>query len=174
MGCDGIDTSGICCRARFQSTHPVWDATALRSVHVDSSPQFQSTHPVWDATIKQGDVIEVTRDFNPRIPYGMRLGRCSVKGSKIFIFQSTHPVWDATDFFQFSGFFEVISIHASRMGCDHLALALYSEMVAYFNPRIPYGMRRVSCSPTRSDWSLFQSTHPVWDATVAVCCAAHC
>ena len=35
---------------------------------------------------------------------------------------------------------------------------------AYFNPRIPYGMRHVKAHPMR--WLLlFQSTHPVWDAT---------
>ena len=34
-------------------------------------------------------------NFNPRIPYGMRLG-LQVKYPKAFVFQSTHPVWDAT------------------------------------------------------------------------------
>ena len=34
---------------------------------------FQSTHPVWDATATVGAVIQSPGYFNPRIPYGMRL-----------------------------------------------------------------------------------------------------
>ena len=56
-------------------------------------------------------------DFNPRIPYGMRL-QDAVKAKLDSLFQSTHPVWDAT-----------------------LTVLPLLEHV------------------------LFQSTHPVWDAT---------
>ena len=83
---------------------------------------------------------KAVRDFNPRIPYGMR--RYSVQDDHTVIrFQSTHPVWDAT--FQAQPLYadHPISIHASRMGCDLKMLTI------------------VEPSPE------FQSTHPVWDAT---------
>ena len=56
----------------FQSTHPVWDATIF---FVDIPPfvQFQSTHPVWDATLVSRRAQISSFNFNPRIPYGMRL-----------------------------------------------------------------------------------------------------
>ena len=103
------------------------------------------------------------RDFNPRIPRGMRpiwiitpltLGR----------FQSTHPARDATNAGTSLAFLFPISIHASREGCDcrmcrkafarqgfqstHPARdatclgAPKTPKLSYFNPRIPRGMRR--------------------------------
>ena len=56
--------------------------------------RFQSTHPVWDATSNQQ-----TMQFAD-------------------IFQSTHPVWDATHIAATECDVVLISIHASRMGCD--------------------------------------------------------
>ena len=122
----------------FQSTHPVWDATQAPS-YGGYIQMFQSTHPVWDAT--------------PAAHQQHGSGR----------FQSTHPVWDATHP-RAPGYEPPdVSIHASRMGCDRQRKRSFRRRKS-FNPRIPYGMRRV-------DWSvmiggmLFQSTHPVWDAT---------
>ena len=57
------------------------------------------------------------KDFNPRIPYGMRRHSPS-RRETTSEFQSTHPVWDAT----------------RKKTADALTI--------YFNPRIPYGMRR--------------------------------
>ena len=102
--------------------------------------RFQSTHPVWDATSPQS---YTTSDFE---------------------FQSTHPVWDATRQFSLANPFKSISIHASRMGCDYCAL-VPGVRPANFNPRIPYGMRQAFFSSIRSA-GIFQSTHPVWDATL--------
>ena len=103
------------------------------------------------------------RDFNPRIPYGMR-PKPSKTSRPTLLFQSTHPVWDAT----------------SRSTVTSLT-------ILNFNPRIPYGMRRqlglfaggplISIHASRMGcdlgcdrtWEslLFQSTHPVWDATAS-------
>ena len=80
--------------------------------------KFQSTHPVWDATLSLIDGCTAWNHFNPRIPYGMRLALHVLPSvlllnfnpripygmrlvSRIYIikqdlFQSTHPVWDAT------------------------------------------------------------------------------
>ena len=127
---------------------------------------FQSTHPVWDATT--GEI------------------GCLPQSA----FQSTHPVWDATSKRRFDYPRIVISIHASRMGCDPClqsqmvhtkAISIHASrmgcdlgwasagarIITYFNPRIPYGMR--PCGSGRHDAKKgFQSTHPVWDATKAV------
>ena len=189
----------------FQSTHPVWDATFQAqplyadhpiSIHasrmgcdlkmltiVEPSPEFQSTHPVWDATFDDRSLVTLLR------------------------FQSTHPVWDATSIAARTRDARLISIHASRMGCDHtlrqvvqiIVISIHASRMGCdignsrkpleikisihasrmgcddtrrqdgrpqvnFNPRIPYGMRlfvgvAVICT------CVFQSTHPVWDAT---------
>ena len=58
-----------------------------------------------------------------------------------------------------------ISIHASRMGCDGPVLRC-GEHDFYFNPRIPYGMR-LQVLEAEIDKRQFQSTHPVWDATLS-------
>ena len=49
------------------------------------------------------------------------------------------------------------------MGCDDDRV-LFGDVRDDFNPRIPYGMRHRCSSSCASDL-LFQSTHPVWDAT---------
>ena len=62
---------------------------------LSSFPRFQSTHPVWDATCMDSTCSTSLMDFNPRIPYGMRPSKL-IPGRRMRIFQSTHPVWDAT------------------------------------------------------------------------------
>ena len=57
----------------------------------------------------------------------------------------------------------LISIHASRMGCDRRS-SVRRTLCRDFNPRIPYGMRRHG-NLHRIIGCRFQSTHPVWDAT---------
>ena len=146
---------------RFQSTHPMRDATSKPqhpatshtiSIHASHAgcdllmplikpiPKlFQSTHPMRDATWQE---------------------TC---GNTLSGFQSTHPMRDAT-FFLFQCFFViVISIHASHAGCDCLlsflrvldvqfqsthpmrdATKYWAKNTSsshYFNPRIPCGMR---------------------------------
>ena len=103
----------------FQSTHPVWGATRSMPSMASSSDLFQSTHPVWGATFSRSGDGARPAYFNPRTPCGVRpfrTGRCNT----CFLFQSTHPVWGATS-------------------------------------------RRASRS---DDTPIFQSTHPVWGATV--------
>ena len=78
--------------------------------------------------------------FNPRTPYGMRLFRVF-----ILLFNLT------------------ISIHAPLTGCD-LAVLPPRKHSLNFNPRTPYGMRLV-VSYIKSLIMIFQSTHPLRDAT---------
>ena len=127
-------------RSRFQSTHPVWDAT-FTNFALKSNEQI-SIH----ASRMGCDTLDIARravtyrDFNPRIPYGMRQRSFDFR-CVIIAFQSTHPVWDATQ-----------------------AQDTQAWLDANFNPRIPYGMRPCRWSPCWTN-SSFQSTHPVWDAT---------
>ncbi len=65
---------------------------------------------------------------------------------------------------------ERISIHAPRVGCDLLGS---SDLCWWmnFNPRTPCGVRPIPASAS-SAASQFQSTHPVWGATVHECALA--
>ena len=122
---------------------------------------FQSTHPERDATEPSCDYKHISR------------------------FQSTHPERDATISRFRSAATELISIHASRAGCDYF-LADHCYVVADFNPRIPSGMRpegaalpaagnhfnpripsgmRQFPSSSQTRCTEFQSTHPERDAT---------
>ena len=103
--------------------------------------------------------------FNPRIPYGMRRASMHVP-VHVLEFQSTHPVWDATTPPAVVCWMLTISIHASRMGCDPRHVD-GTRLCADFNPRIPYGMRRMRPAAKNTVYR-FQSTHPVWDATTIV------
>ena len=123
--------------ARFQSTHPVWDATSRTRFSAWSRViSIHASRMGCDLRVR----LRSSRwHFNPRIPYGMR-PQTNDKVTIAFQFQSTHPVWDAT------------------------RLCPSGRQLAHFNPRIPYGMR-LSSSSALSRNTLFQSTHPVWDAT---------
>ena len=100
---------------RFQSTHPVWDATC--SYFIWGVPcAFQSTHPVWDAT----KIREALAEGGSISIHASRMG-CDGGGHG----RNAHST---------------ISIHASRMGCDPKPTNSQPK-TSYFNPRIPYGMR---------------------------------
>ena len=114
--------------------------------------------------LQRGRNHATARNFNPRIPYGMRPCRTSTTRN-CPSFQSTHPVWDATAPLADRVKAIEISIHASRMGCDG-RLATQRINSTYFNPRIPYGMRPGLFFLFQL-FKRFQSTHPVWDATSA-------
>ena len=128
----------------------------------------------------------VKTHFNPRSPCGERLGGRET-ASKIIIFQSTLPVWGATGRGDILRTFHRISIHAPRVGSDlvirlggrstnnfnprspcgeRLAVSLISTIPClHFNPRSPCGERPVRLRHFTSN-NPFQSTLPVWGATV--------
>ena len=64
----------------------------------------------------------------------------------------------------------LISIHAPRVGRDYRR-RLSAALRIYFNPRAPCGARHLTLWRP-SYITLFQSTRPVWGATVT-CCANH-
>ena len=103
---------------RFQSTLPVWGATAF--MIPDSSRKGKiSIHA--PRVGSDGQRVQATgshnRDFNPRSPCGERL--CNIADfCHLLIFQSTLPVWGATHM-KSRIFGEIqISIHAPRVGSD--------------------------------------------------------
>ena len=104
--------------SKFQSTHPLRDATQFYQSYSRLHHLFQSTHPLRDATNTDLIVFHIPLKF-----------------------QSTHPLRDATVFTN--------ELHIFKI---------------YFNPRTPYGMRRVIVL-TSLLLLLFQSTHPLRDAT---------
>ena len=108
-----------------------------------STPYFNPRIPYGMRRYYVGGASRIRAYFNPRIPYGMRLPSF-LRWKALLRFQSTHPVWDATVGSTDIALHVIISIHASRMGCDAT--------------RAPCGRE-----------SRFQSTHPVWDATCGFC-----
>ena len=125
---------------------------------------FQSTRPVWGATGTS----------------------CTVTG-RTAKFQSTRPVWGATMVKDALDEYEDISIHAPRVGRDRESISRL-ETLSHFNPRAPCGARqkywmartkrisisihapRVGRDQRVSQYcagvNAFQSTRPVWGATM--------
>ena len=174
------------CLIIFQSTHPLRDATfpvhrvqfkftisihapltgcdVFQPVQLDFLVLFQSTHPLRDATF----CIDDTKDVDTQISIHAPLTGCDIHevyyGYADRKFQSTHPLRDATK-------------HMIKVNGNYIN----------FNPRTPYGMRQKSFRAVKVvrpisihapltgcdlcayilciDTFLFQSTHPLRDAT---------
>ncbi len=126
----------------FQSTRPVWAAT-----HLDSFPDVQ---------------IKVSI-------HAARVGRDPSNGfslDTLRMFQSTRPVWAATETYAQKSHKGLVSIHAARVGRD-LRLRFWVAVPVGFNPRGPCGPRRPSGTTARPP-AQFQSTRPVWAATIGM------
>ena len=82
-------------------------------------------------------------------------------------FQSTHPLRDATVVSWQKFKINRISIHAPLTGCDDV-LEKIRGVLNDFNPRTPYGMRPFQ-RIEQVQLSIFQSTHPLRDATFRSC-----
>ena len=127
------------------------------------------------------------QDFNPRSPCGER--QHSFRPQVLTLgFQSTLPVWGATDFYNPMFANLGISIHAPRVGSDRISQRIQagrgisihaprvgSDILAAqkrqedwnFNPRSPCG-ERLSTPVNTPGTIRFQSTLPVWGATICV------
>ena len=126
------------------------------------------------------------RYFNPRAPCGARhyLFKGIAVGCK---FQSTRPVWGATTYQDLTALGDNISIHAPRVGRDPALLpsegftwiSIHAPRVGRdsittarkyhsinFNPRAPCGARQHQTHKKYTK-DKFQSTRPVWGATIA-------
>ena len=104
--------------------------------------------------------------FNPRTPYGVR--PCDYYGRERDRAISIHAprMGCDTSHYQRRQRWRAISIHAPRMGCDKRYFTQPNAQL-YFNPRTPYGVRPES---VYQGWTSdkFQSTHPVWGATINI------
>ena len=130
-------------QAGFQSTHPGWGATSFSLTSITISSRISIHAPrvgcdgdgcvlsPADHTISihaprvgcddiRRDIIIVICNFNPRTPGGVRPVQPHIFAYHK-IFQSTHPGWGATSFsFTSITISSRISIHAPRVGCDHM------------------------------------------------------
>ena len=103
-------------------------------------PPFQSTRPIRGATRSRRVPPGRSTNFNPRAPYGARLGQ-----------QIVHAVY------------RDISIHAPHTGRDgSRPTGMWSS--SYFNPRAPYGARP-GWKGNAAASGRFQSTRPIRGAT---------
>ena len=127
-------------RSGFQSTHPVRGATMDKAAAAGNN-EFQSTRPVWGATM----CTSRRRSSATISIHAPRVGRD----------RAAHDRSGAV----------VISIHAPRVGRDG-GKGHAGRGHQHFNPRAPCGAR----PPIRYVWLAppsFQSTRPVWGATIA-------
>ena len=118
MGSDRVIRCRDCKDWVFQPTLPVWGATAKRSKPHRWRADFNPRSPYGERLGGlDGAVVEV--DFNPRSPYGERLRQ----QESVFLstsFQPTLPIWGAT-----------MPSRSNTTGS------------LYFNPRSPYGERQL-------------------------------
>ena len=103
--------------------------------------------------------------FNPRAPYGARHAKCPVRLLRRCVFQSTRPVRGATrtalDAAQSEMFQSTRPVRGATFKATH-------RRCRGFNPRAPYGARRVKLVACASCTAMFQSTRPVRGATANV------
>ena len=168
----------------FQSTLPVWGAT-LAIIRQEKKERFQSTLPVWGAT-RISVVHFVPRAFQSTLPVWGATNTI-VAEVKEQVFQSTLPVWGATfgqvptghhqaDFNPRSPCGErprwrtglppprQISIHAPRVGSD-AGGAGSRQRGGIFQSTLPVWGATVNARARENYKKRFQSTLPVWGAT---------
>ena len=162
VGSDFVNVYNNVAPVIFQSTLPVWGATDSGLCAGREHGQFQSTLPVWGATQERLSA-KLAELFQSTLPvwgatWSAMTSLCLVK------FQSTLPVWGATLTVVIVLAWEMISIHAPRVGSD-VPEGERRNHKCNFNPRSPCGERQPSV-PVFSNSIKFQSTLPVWGATL--------
>ncbi len=128
----------------FQSTLPVWGATASSGAVFQRS-KISIHAPRVGSDIWVLDKYAKVSDFNPRSPCGER------REDGLYIINVG-----------------TISIHAPRVGSDRSRRQTVDRL-QYFNPRSPCGERPIDGNIPRLYPTAFQSTLPVWGATRACC-----
>ena len=135
-----------------------------RFVHVTPPVIFQSTLPVWGATAKGGSRSCCNAYFNPRSPCGERLSDSSPKNSWS-VFQSTLPVWGATTRYPIAWMSWEFQSTLPVWGATGWEACPATRCGSYFNPRSPCGERQKGSVEQLYFHAQFQSTLPVWGAT---------
>ena len=140
----GLQLIGV----EFQSTHPVWGATAVHGTP-DIAEAISIHAPRVGCDGAPQGFCSRGENFNPRTPCGVRPHSFCPKHSREK-FQSTHPVWGATSRWR-----------------------VWRPNHANFNPRTPCGVRLGNGIKSMVSGIKFQSTHPVWGATHRLAHAQH-
>ena len=129
---------------------------------------FQSTLPVWGATAACTSSIMLVKDFNPRSLYGERLGCCCAGGGGGLTISIHAPCMGSdadglTVYKRRSGFQSTLPVWGATCFC----LWCYRHWKRDFNPRSLYG-ERLDDDALDAGTPLFQSTLPVWGATADI------
>ena len=141
VGCDCYCTSLVNTASIFQSTHPVWGATAYQRSHGGFALISIHAPRVGCDSTPLRVTCPATPNFNPRTPCGVRPDTLGVTPETL-IFQSTHPVWGATGAFEGSdrgqpGFQSTHPVWGATT-----ALGARRHSCGDFNPRTPCGVRQ--------------------------------
>ena len=130
-------------RGRFQSTHPLRDATE-KEITVKAENGFQSTHPLRDATMPQLADATSLLIFQSTHPLRDATTHINNKRVKLIRFQSTHPLRDATCMLYLISMFQNDFNPRTPYGMRPVQKAQRKNLSLNFNPRTPYGMRLLS------------------------------
>ena len=142
---------------KFQSTLPLRGATAVRILWVRA--EGISIHAPLTGSDDLPRRFQISMlDFNPRSPYGERL-KSAILDCPIPTFQSTLPLRGATGRSIRISDCPSISIHAPLTGSD-LFRSLSTMPPSDFNPRSPYGERRVGTEQRSCRTSNFNPRSP--------------
>ena len=161
MGSDSRAARWSCGIPLFQSTLPVWGATATTINIRNTRTNFNPRSPCGERQ-GTGTISSPGSDFNPRSPCGERLQSRYADKHK-YGFQSTLPVWGATfnlqKFGQWTGFQSTLPV----WGATHCKLlGHFAKAISIHAPRVGSDVARLSPCLVAS---VFQSTLPVWGAT---------
>ena len=170
VGCD-LNRSGLFVQTvKFQSTHPVWGATAV-AVATRVSTEISIHAPRVGCDLLHQVPGGLGLNFNPRTPCGVRRG-FRFLSICMTLFQSTHPVWGATSASRWSARARR-SFQSTHPVWGATLCSRGSRWRKFdFNPRTPCGVR-LHCGMLYTTLGLFQSTHPVWGATCQCLSNAH-
>ena len=135
------------------------------SVRQVSNMIFQSTLPVWGATTAPGSTASGLCDFNPRSPCGERRDNSggATRGGN---FNPRSPCGERPSLIKITAIDGGISIHAPRVGSDRFGAATAPEDEQDISIHAPRVGSDWSSQCQKGFPSAFQSTLPVWGATL--------
>ena len=142
VGSDGRFGGQLTDTILFQSTLPVWGATASCDRLRANITKFQSTLPVWGATFYKG-VFLMSTAFQSTLPVWGATPNVVSGELRPSSFQSTLPVWGATVFSTRNILVDVISIHAPRVGSDPASNLnkVFGYQISIHAPRVGSDLR---------------------------------
>ena len=131
-------------RSRFQSTLPVGGATRFPSGYSTPGQGFNPRFP-WGERLGQESLKDIDPSFNPRFPWGERPLPVRVPPGGRAGFNPRFPWGERLFGLKVLRERWFVSIHASRGGSDN-SFRYCSHHWPSFNPRFPWGERQWSCA----------------------------